>query len=503
MTLILVVSCGGDDPAPETETDNQDIVTVADVPDVAGEDPDLPDMWEPPDVPDTGQDGITGDVLGPPEDVEEPEPGPPSLLVFTRTEGFEHESIQAGVQALFALGKALGLEVEVDDDGASFTEDGLAPYNAVVFLSTTGDMLDDAQQDAFESYIKGGGGFVGIHAAADAEYDWPWYGALVGAWFDVHPAVQEATVRVVQADHPATAGVPAVWTRTDEWYDFKAHPDPSVTVLLELDESTYEGGTMGSPHPIAWAQKFSGGRSFYTGMGHTTESYAEPEFRAHLSGGIEWAAGLPCTPRCDGKECGVDGCGGYCNGCADLTHDDGTTETAFGFGSPPDYDPSHVHCLVRYQLPKAGTTLSEFTAGWMWGLYNLQVPFDLVWVPGSVMTCEPGGEEAWYHEFCETTADKVVNLGPLLPLEPYVAMTPEDFGEVTFTEEVVFLGARFELTDFPMFVCPVDDSGQGQDSFMMPQYLEDGVEILQASPMAKKDSDPGVIPFSVRVEVPE
>ena len=161
----------------------------------------------------------------------------------------------------------------------------------MVWLSTTGDVLDGAQQAAFRRYIRRGGGFAGVHAAADTEYRWGWYGRLLGARFDRHPAVQPATIRVVDRRHPSTRGLPRRWTRTDEWYDYRAQPRRGVRVLALLDESTYSGGSMGARHPIAWCRRFQGGRSWYTGGGHTAASYAEPRFRAHLLGGIRWAAG--------------------------------------------------------------------------------------------------------------------------------------------------------------------------------------------------------------------
>jgi type 1 glutamine amidotransferase len=212
------------------------------------------------------------------------------VLVFTRTTGFRHESIPAGVAAVEALGTRFGFAVEHTEDAVQFTDANLARFGAVVFLSTTGDVLDAAQQAAFERFVRAGGGFVGVHAAADTEYEWPWYGQLVGAYFASHPAIQQATVRVEDATHASTLCVPSLWSRTDEWYNYRARPPAGTTILLTLDEATYNGGAMGSPHPIAWYRQVDGGRAWYTGMGHTTESYAEPAFLEHLAGGILWAA---------------------------------------------------------------------------------------------------------------------------------------------------------------------------------------------------------------------
>ncbi|MFC4585246.1 ThuA domain-containing protein [Sphaerisporangium corydalis] len=214
------------------------------------------------------------------------------VLVFSKTAGFRHDSIPAGIAAVRDLGTANGFTVDATEDATAFTTANLANYKVVIFLSTTGDVLNAAQQTAFESYIAAGGGYVGVHAAADTEYDWPYYGGLVGAWFASHPAIQQVTVRVDDTTHPSTAHLPAAWVRTDELYNYRTNPREVAHVLARLDESTYTGGSMGADHPIAWCHPYQGGRAWYTGLGHTQESYAEPAFRAHLLGGIRWAAGV-------------------------------------------------------------------------------------------------------------------------------------------------------------------------------------------------------------------
>lgn len=214
------------------------------------------------------------------------------VLVFSRTAGFRHGSISAGIEAIESLGEEHGFAVESTEDPTLFTDAALARIDAVIFLNTTGDVLDDDQQAAFERYIRGGGGYVGIHAATDTEYDWPWYGTLVGAYFKAHPRIQEATVLVSDRHHPAMRHLPERWVRTDEWYVFRENPRGRVHVLATLDETTYEGGGMDLDHPIVWCHEFDGGRAFYTGGGHTNESYADPAFRRHLLGAIRWAAGL-------------------------------------------------------------------------------------------------------------------------------------------------------------------------------------------------------------------
>ncbi|WP_254846641.1 ThuA domain-containing protein [Hymenobacter sp. CRA2] len=212
------------------------------------------------------------------------------MLVFYKTAGFQHTSIPAGIQAIKELGLEHGVQVEATADAGRFTPDKLSGYRAVVFLSTTLDVLDANQQTAFEQYIRSGRGFVGVHAATDTEYDWPWYNGLVGAYFNGHPAIQPATVRVADRSHPASTTVPSPWQRTDEWYNFRSLA-PDLHVLLTLDETTYTGGTHGANHPIAWYHSYDGGRAFYTALGHTEESYAEPAFRQHLWGGIQYAIG--------------------------------------------------------------------------------------------------------------------------------------------------------------------------------------------------------------------
>ncbi|NUT94377.1 MAG: ThuA domain-containing protein, partial [Saccharothrix sp.] len=212
-------------------------------------------------------------------------------LVFSKTAGFHHPSIEPGIAAIEQLGAQHGFTVDNTVDAAAFTDANLAQYEVVIFLSTTGDVLDATQQAAFERYIKAGGGYAGVHAAADTEHDWAWYGDLVGSYFVDHPAPQDANIKVTDPAHPSTAGLPQTWRRFDEWYNYRTDPSADVHVLAELDETSYSGGKMGSSHPISWCQDFEGGRSWYTGLGHTDESFAEPAFLDHLLKGIQTAAG--------------------------------------------------------------------------------------------------------------------------------------------------------------------------------------------------------------------
>lgn len=207
------------------------------------------------------------------------------ILVFTKTSGFRHESIEVGVKTIEDLGKLNNFEVTQTEDAGLFSTENLKQYQLVIFLSTTGDVLDNNQQVAFETYIRNGGSFMGVHSATDTEYDWAWYGKLVGAYFLNHPNQTTATITRVDSTHPSTKHLSAQWVRYDEWYNFKSI-NQDINVLLNLEESTYVGGENGAYHPIAWYHEYDGGRSFYTAMGHTNESYAEPEFKQHLLGGI-------------------------------------------------------------------------------------------------------------------------------------------------------------------------------------------------------------------------
>ncbi|MCG5441397.1 ThuA domain-containing protein [Micromonospora sp. NIE79] len=216
---------------------------------------------------------------------------PFTVLVFSKTAGFRHGSITPGIAAIQQLGAANGFTVEATEDAAQFTDANLDRFAAVIWLSTTGDVLNAAQQAAFERYITGGGGYVGVHSASDTEYDWQWYGGLVGAYFASHPAEQNVTVKVADQAHPSTATLPQRWTRFDELYNYRTNPRGNAHVLATLDETTYTGGSMGADHPISWCQNYSGGRAWYTGLGHTDASYTEANFRQHLLGGIRTAAG--------------------------------------------------------------------------------------------------------------------------------------------------------------------------------------------------------------------
>lgn len=212
------------------------------------------------------------------------------ILVFTATNGYRHKSIEKGVATLSELGKSHNFEITQTEDSLQFTSENLKKFQLVLFLSTTMDVLGPAQEEAFKKYINEGGSYMGVHAAADTEYEWPWYGQLVGAYFKSHPKQQQAKIEVVDQDHPATAHLETSWLHFDEWYNYK-NINPRLKVIMKLDESSYEGGENGDNHPIAWYHEFDGGRAFYTGLGHTDEAYDDPDFRKHLIGGISYCLG--------------------------------------------------------------------------------------------------------------------------------------------------------------------------------------------------------------------
>ncbi len=223
--------------------------------------------------------------------------GDPKVLIFSKTAGFYHESIPEGIAAIQKLGAENGFQVDTTKNAENINEENLAQYAAVIFLSTTGDVLNNYQEADFERYIQSGGGYLGIHAAADTEYEWSWYNKLVGGYFsdhpginDPHPNVQPGKITKTGEKHPSVDFLPESWERTDEWYSYK-QVNPDTKKLLMLDEASYQGGLDMGEHPIAWYHDFDGGRAYYTGGGHTKESYQEAEFLQHLLAGIQYAMG--------------------------------------------------------------------------------------------------------------------------------------------------------------------------------------------------------------------
>jgi len=213
------------------------------------------------------------------------------VLVFTKTAGFRHSCISDGLTALKKLGEEGNFEITQTENSQDFTDENLETYQAIIFFNTTGDVLNENQEKSFKKYIQSGGGFVGVHSATDTEYEWEWYGKLVGGYFKNHPKIQKANFIVEDQNFAASSFLPApIWTRKDELYNFK-NLNPNTNVILSVDESSYEGGENGKNHPMAWYHEYDGGRAFYTALGHTHESYEEPLFLRHLLEGIRYALG--------------------------------------------------------------------------------------------------------------------------------------------------------------------------------------------------------------------
>jgi type 1 glutamine amidotransferase len=217
------------------------------------------------------------------------------VLVFSRTTGYRHASITNGILAVRELGTQHGFVVDATEDPHAFTGTNLARYQVVVFLSVTGEVLGPAEKDAFRNYILSGGGVAAVHGAVfgplACEEKWGWYGELFCCAFTNHSSIVPATLVIEDAASPSTGGLPELWRRVDEWYNFTGTPRNCAHVLLRIDESSYTGGKMGRDHPLAWCRRFGQGRMWYTALGHTESSFSEPLFRRHLLGGIVTAAG--------------------------------------------------------------------------------------------------------------------------------------------------------------------------------------------------------------------
>jgi len=212
------------------------------------------------------------------------------ILVFAKTNGYHHESIAEGLVAIQKLGMENKFAVDTTTDSLMISDASLKHYKAVVFLSTTGKVLGEDQEKALQNFMRKGGGWVGIHAAADCEYNWPWYNKLVGGWFKSHPKQQQAKLMVVDKNHLSTKHLPDVWERWDEWYNYR-DLNPDVHVLIKIDETSYTGGENNNDHPMAWYHDYEGGRAFYTEMGHTKESFVDTVYLQHILGGIKYAMG--------------------------------------------------------------------------------------------------------------------------------------------------------------------------------------------------------------------
>lgn len=220
-------------------------------------------------------------------------------LLFTKTNGWHHESINEGVNAIRALATQHYFDVEWHEDPTRFNDRFLEQFQVIIFLNTTGDILNAEQQQAFEKFIRGGKGFAGVHSASDTEYDWEWYTKLVGRMFVIHPVIQTAKLKIVDNSFPGLHGFTDGQLWTDEWYEFGPERIAGLNYILAVDETSYNAGVqwgekkgrgMGTFHPLAWYHDYDGGRSFYTALGHIPANYSDPSFLNHLYGGIYWAA---------------------------------------------------------------------------------------------------------------------------------------------------------------------------------------------------------------------
>ncbi len=213
------------------------------------------------------------------------------VLIFSKTNGYRHESIEVGIAAIKKLGAENNFDVDATEDSLYLNDANFKKYKTIIFLSTTGTVLGKDQELALQNFIHKGGGLVGVHAATDCEYEWPWFVKMIGANFLSHPKQQEATLVIVDNTHLSTKHLPATWQRKDEWYNFK-NLNPDVTVLIKIDETSYTGGKNGDNHPMAWYHSYEGGKIFYTALGHTNVSYSDPLFLQHLLGGIQYTMGV-------------------------------------------------------------------------------------------------------------------------------------------------------------------------------------------------------------------
>lgn len=222
-----------------------------------------------------------------------------NVLLFTKTAGFHHTSIHEGVEAIRKLGERHHFKVDWQESARVFNSENLEKYSVIIFLNTTGDILDDQQQTAMEEFIRAGRGFVGIHSAADTEYEWEWYTKMLGRMFKIHPKIQTAKLSVVNSNFPGMEVTPARRVWTDEWYQYGQEMSDNLTYLISVDEKTFDpkvkwgdniGEGMGDFHPMAWYHHYDGGRAYYTGLGHVPATYSDPVFLDQLAGAIWWAA---------------------------------------------------------------------------------------------------------------------------------------------------------------------------------------------------------------------
>ena len=221
------------------------------------------------------------------------------VLLFTEAEGYHHQSIADGVQAMRKLSEKHNFGLHWTENSKIFSDSSLYNYDVVVFLNTGGNVLTKEEQKGLQKFYRKGNGFVGIHGAAATELEWNWFGKLIGRRFIIHPTIQTAKVNIKGEGFPATYHLPDKMLWTEEWYEFGPELSNNLKYLITVDETTYnpkakwedkKGDGMGKFHPIAWYQKFEGGRAFYTGLGHIGVAFRDRVFLEHIYGGIYWSS---------------------------------------------------------------------------------------------------------------------------------------------------------------------------------------------------------------------
>ncbi|WP_372392753.1 ThuA domain-containing protein [Xanthomonas sp. NCPPB 3582] len=221
------------------------------------------------------------------------------ILVAAIPNQYHHDYIPVAKPQFEAMARKHYVEIVWAWNAKAFDGD-LSQYAAIVLLNTPATDLDPAQRANFQAYVRSGGGVVAVHKAfAIKRGNWEWYDQLIGRSFRTHPYLQTAMVDVVDANFPATAGLPKRWVWSDEWYEYDPPYSDDLVTLLTVDETSYDptliwpgqvAKGMGKHHPVAWYHHFEGGRVFATALGHLAEAYNDPRYLDHLYGGIYWAA---------------------------------------------------------------------------------------------------------------------------------------------------------------------------------------------------------------------
>jgi type 1 glutamine amidotransferase len=218
---------------------------------------------------------------------------PKNVLIFSKTEAFRHSSISKGKDFFSDMGKKNHWEMTFSENSELFSDKSLANYDVIVFLNTTGNILNDNEQEALKGYLESGKGFVGIHSAAYTEVDWKWYTNMIGTSLDTHVKEINAELSArLDTKHPALEG----WNEKEvfftEWYNFKQPIGKHINILTTLNEDSYKGLKMNSSHPISWYHLYDGGKVFYTELGHSEATYDDLRFYNHIQGALQWVLGI-------------------------------------------------------------------------------------------------------------------------------------------------------------------------------------------------------------------